>query len=296
MLLGLDHVIIAVRELDRASDQMERALGLRFAPGGEQPELGTASAIARFGTDYLELISVRKPEVARDSERGRLLLDLLGRQDAQLVGFAIISDDLERDTVEARGRGLPLEGPFHGSRRRPDGSLLTWRLATVPNDPWGHRLPFLIQHTPGMLQRRSWEPLENHQLRVHALHSVAVAVGDLDAAVEGYRRLLGEPPDTVDDVQQLPARRALFCIGSFHIELLQPTDSTGPLADLLRLRGDGLFLLGLGVPNLEGAVRLLRGLGTAVGDPTPWGVAPLLDPLQTLGVAFQLVEVPLAHR
>ncbi len=62
------------------------------------------------------------------------------------------------------------------------------------------------------------------------------------------------------------------------------------LARLLMQEGEGAFLLGLAVPDLDDAVRFLRERGTAVSSPTAQGVAPLLDPSQTLGVSFQLVQ------
>lgn len=290
MLLDLNHAIIAVRNLNWASEQLGQALGLSFTPGSEQPALGTVSSIARFGTDYLELITVAKPDKARETIQGQFLLDWLSQHDTGILGFGVTSDDLERDVIEARGRGLSLTGPFHGSQREPDGSLLTWRSAAVPSDPWGHKLPFLIQPTSGMLQRQRWEAFDHHPLKARAIPALALVLEKLDSAIESYRLLLGKPPDTVEDVPQLSARRSFFCVGSFRIELLEPTEPSSPLADLLRLRGEGVFQINLEVPNLDEAISYLRERGTAVSDPAPWGVAPLADPSQTIGISFQLEE------
>jgi len=290
VLLGLDHATIAVRDPARAAEQLERTLGLKMVPGGEYPDLGIQSSVALFGADYLELVSVRNPEIAGMNERGRILLDLLSRREARLLGYCLSSDDLDRDVAEARERGLHLEGPFSGSRRLPDGSLMVWRTSWHPHDPWGHLLPPLIHHDTDMMRRRRWVPPDGHPLRANALYSVALVVADRGEAVESYRRLLGEPPDIVEDVPEPPACRARFCVGSFRVEILQPTAPSSSLARLLKQEGEGTFLLGLAVPDLDDAVRFLRERGTAVGPPTPEGVAPLLDPSQTLGISFQLVE------
>lgn len=289
MLIGLDHAIIAVRDLTQAADRLGRALGLTITMGGEHPGMGTHNAIARFGTEYLELISVRHRTEAAAHERGRRLVNFLKRGEG-LLGFALGSDDLDRDMAEALERGLYLEGPFPGSRLRPDGTLMKWRTARLPEDPWGHRLPFLIQHSTSLQERRSWVPPQGHPLQVSGIPAVAVAVVDLQTSIESYRRLLGEPPDSVDEVPALPARRARFRVQSLHLDLLQPTAGRGGLADFLRLQGEGLFLITLAVPNVERAVQLLRERGTRVGDPTPRRRAPLLDPSQTLGARFQLSE------
>jgi len=292
MLTGLDRVTILVKDLERSVEQLERTLGLRFAPGGEQVEVGTISSIARFGTNYLELLSVNRPETAKEHDRGRRLLDMLKQQDVQILGFGIASDDLERDVAEARARGLSLEAPIHGSRRRPDGSILTWRAATVPNDPFGRLIPYLVQPTPGMLQRKIWEGYNSHHLQIDTISSIALVTTNLDAAIESYRSLLGEPPNTVEESFELSACKARYCIGSFRLELFQPMDPSSALGGILHRQGEGIFLIGLGVPNLENAVRFLRARGTSVSDPTPQRSAQLLDPSQTLGVGFQLEEVP----
>ncbi len=288
MLLGLDHIVIAVRDLSRASEQLQQALGLTVSPGGEHPGFGTHNAIARFGTEYLELIAVRDPEEARSTDRGRALLDFLSRREG-LAGFALDSDDLERDMSEARARGFPLEGPFPGSRRRPDGRVMTWKTARVPGDLWGRKMPFLIQHDVSMQERQALAPPGGHPLRTTGIPSVSLAVADVDDSCGSYRRLLGEPPEVVEDVPALPARRARFRVGRLKLELLQPAARGGGLADFVREEGDGLFMISLAVPNVDEAVQFLRSRGTSVGNPTFRRRAPLLDHSQTLGARFQLL-------
>ncbi len=289
MLLGLDHAIIAVRDLASAREQLQRALGLTVIPGGEHPGMGTHNAIARMGTEYLEIISVRDPKEAAGNEKGRALQEFLSRGEG-LLGFALSSDNLDRDLVEMTVRGLTLEGPHRGSRRRTDGSLITWRTATPPGDPWGRRLPFVIQHDTPIQERRAWAPPGGHPLRASGIPLLSVALAGLQQEIDSYRRLVGEPPEVVEEVPALPARRARFCIGSFRLELLEPATSSGGLADFVRLQGGGLFMVSLAVPNVDEAVQFLRSRGTSVGDPTPRRRAPLLDPSQTLGARFQLVE------
>lgn len=289
MLLGLDHAIIAVRDLDAAMPRLESALGVTVTQGGEHPGKGTHNAIVRFGVQYLELISVRDPAEASADTRGRIVLESIARGDG-LLGFAIGTDSLDADMADANSRNMHLAGPYSGSRNRPDGSLMSWRQAYVGNDPYGRVLPFLIQHNTPIEERRRWMPPQGHPLRVTGVPLLSIAVGNLEASTEAYRRLLGEPPEVVEEVPALPARRTRFALQSSRIELLQPSASSGGLADFVTTQGDGLFMITLSVPNLEEAVAFLRARGTAVGDPTPRRRAPLLDPSQTLGARFQLVE------
>ena len=59
--LILDHVLIAVRDLDAAKDTFER-LGFKVTPEGKHPGRGTSNRLVVFGGEYLELISVHDPE------------------------------------------------------------------------------------------------------------------------------------------------------------------------------------------------------------------------------------------
>ena len=289
MLLGLDHAIIAVNNLDDASKRLEHALGLSVAPGGQHPGAGTHNAIVRFGVDYLELISVRDEPEASSGKRGQVLLDFLRRGEG-LLGYALGSDDLEADIKAASSRGMYMMGPFPASRVRPDGATMAWSTARLAQDPWGRQLPFVIQHGSSVEERLSWAPVGGHPLGTTGVSLLSLAVDDLESATEGYRRLLGTEPEVVEDVPALPARRSRFRLGNFAIDLLKPTASSGGLAEYVREKGEGVFMITLSVPNLDKAVRFLRERGTAVGDPTPRGRAPLLDPSQTLGSRFQLVQ------
>lgn len=289
MLLGLDHAIIAVQDLDRASSQLERALGLTVTPGGRHPGVGTHNSIVRFGTDYLEIIAVRDEREALAEVRGQSLVESL-KQGEGWLGFVLGSDDLEGDMKSASARGLRLVGPFPGARERTDGSTMRWSTARFPRSPYGQQIPFLIQHDTPQDERQSWAPRQGHPLGAIGLPSVSLAVADLDSTVLAYQRLLGKEPEVVEDVPALPARRVRFQVRESQIDLLQPAGGEGGIAGFVQERGTALFMVTLSVRNLEESVRFLRERGTAVGDPTPRRRAPLLDPSQTLGARFQLVE------
>lgn len=289
MLIGLDHVVIAVADLEEATDRFKNALGLEATPGGEHPGVGTQNAIVRFGADYMELISVRDREEAGRSPRSRLVMEQIEQNGPGLLGFALAADQLDGDVSEAARRGIAMDAITAGSRRRPDGTMMHWRSARVQGDPWGRRLPFLIQHETSPRQRRDWAPA-SHPLGATTIPLISVGVADLEQATDDYRKLLGSPPERTEEVPALPARRTRFPVGSFRIDLLQPMADTGGLAEHVHSQGGGIFMVSLRVPDVDRAVRFLRERGTAVGNPTPRRRAPLLDPSQTLGVRLQLVE------
>ena len=58
MLLGIDHLVIAVRDPDAAAATIERDLGIAFTGGGRHDAWGTFNRLAFLGDSYLELIGV----------------------------------------------------------------------------------------------------------------------------------------------------------------------------------------------------------------------------------------------
>jgi predicted enzyme related to lactoylglutathione lyase len=291
MLIGLDHVIIGVNDLASASAQLGKAMGLVVTPGGAHPGWGTHNAIVRFGLDYLELLAVRDEAEAQNHPLGAELMALLRRGEGY-VGFAMASDAIDADVAALRSRGVEMGEIRAGSRRRPDGRLMQWQMANVADDLVGRRLPFLIEHGTPAEERINWAPPRGHPLTATRMSAVALAVGELESATARYEQFLGYPPAVVEEVPALPARRVVFEVGGCRLELLQPKAGSGGLHDFLQERGDGLFLVTLAVPDIDRAVQVLRERGTAVGNPTPRRRAPLLDPAQTLGARYQLVEQP----
>ena len=122
MRLALDHVILAVPDLDHAAEALERVLGLRATRGGRHPTLGTENALVPVGGAYLELVAVADEQAAATSAFGRSAL--AARNDGpRFTGWVARTDDL--DAAADGGRIVAL------SRETPDGGRITWRMAAL---------------------------------------------------------------------------------------------------------------------------------------------------------------------
>ena len=99
---------------------------------------------------------------------------------------------------------------------------------------------------------------------ITGLDHMAVAVRDFDAAVDGYRRLLGREPDLEP---RDGAKRAWFRLPNMALEVIAP-DGEGGAGDRLRARldaaGEGLWLAAFRVDDVAAAARLLARRGLEV--------------------------------
>jgi hypothetical protein len=178
---ALDHVILVVEDLDKASDELRRSHGLASTPGGRHPGHGTSNRIVPLGGSYLEVMAVTDPAEAASSPMGRWAM---AAATDLLVPAALC---LRTDDAGAEAARLGLE-PRVMSRTRPDGVVLSWRLVGVDETFGPQRLPFFIQ----------WDDMNLHPSRTWAPHRLGV--GGIDRVVlsgdaEAIRRRIGEHPD-----------------------------------------------------------------------------------------------------
>jgi Glyoxalase-like domain len=135
---SIDHVVLAVADLDRAGERLHREHGLASVAGGTHPRWGTGNRIVPLGDSYVELIAVVDHEVGSSTPLGRALL--ASSADGRDRWFSVCLSDTE---LEATARRLGLEQEA-GARRRPDGVELRWRGAGIEDEARDAWLPFFI--------------------------------------------------------------------------------------------------------------------------------------------------------
>jgi hypothetical protein len=142
LLARLDHLVYATPDLNLGIDTIEKVLGVRATPGGQHPGLGTRNALVALGpTSYLEIIGP-DPEQPKPAGPRRFGIDEL--KAPRIVRWVAKSNDLETVAATAAQKGVKLGPVIPGSRRRPDGVVLSWRY-TDPNVVEANGLiPFFI--------------------------------------------------------------------------------------------------------------------------------------------------------
>jgi hypothetical protein len=144
MLLGVDHLVIAVPDPDAAAAALEGALGLA-ATGGGRHESGTWNRLVFLGDAYLELIGVWDAGRAAAHPIGAAALAALRGAGAGLATLALATDGIATDTAALRAAGSAISPPVPGSRLRADGERVAWQTAAGPQlGP--DQPPFLIEH------------------------------------------------------------------------------------------------------------------------------------------------------
>ncbi|MGH2635465.1 MAG: methylmalonyl-CoA epimerase [Actinomycetota bacterium] len=98
---------------------------------------------------------------------------------------------------------------------------------------------------------------------------VGIAVQDLEAAVEHYRRTLGVEPVHRERVDSQGVDEVLFAVGASFIQLLGALGGDTPVGRFLQRRGPGVHHVGYRVEDVAGALERLRGQGLRLIDEVP---------------------------
>jgi hypothetical protein len=136
----LDHILLGCSDLDRGIDFVYERTGILAAFGGVHPGVGTQNALVSLGERrYLEIIAPDPKQPGASDSRGLKKL-----AEPRLVGWAAHPGGIEAFADRLARQGVAITGPQPGSRKRPDGRVLTWKIVALKDDLSG-LLPFFIE-------------------------------------------------------------------------------------------------------------------------------------------------------
>lgn len=106
-------------------------------------------------------------------------------------------------------------------------------------------------------------------MRPTQLDHVGIAVADLEAAVERYRRTFGLEPAHRERMEDQGVEEVLFEVGSSFVQLLGALGPATPVGRFLERRGEGVHHVGYRVKSVADALEHLRGEGVRLVDESP---------------------------
>jgi len=130
-----------------------------------------------------------------------------------------------------------------------------------------------------------------------SIHHIAIAVHDLEAALDFYRDALGLEVTERREVPEEGVEIAFLPAGEGELELLQPLNEASSVAQFLEKRGEGLHHVCLAVQDVEAAMERLRAAGARLLSEEPrvnvHGTRYVfVHPKSAHGVLLELYEVP----
>ena len=280
--LTLDHVLIAVRDLDAAKDTFER-LGFKVTPEGQHPGRGTSNRLVVFGGEYLELISVHDP----DGDLFRPNLPSFLDEREGLFIFAMGTSDVYERTRSVRAAGVSITDPVKGSRQAADGSTAySWTQAEIDPDAMPGSQTFFIQHDHTIEERYNDPPdPTNHPNGVSGVASLSLAVGDANGAAQRWKDVFGM--EGASDVGSGHAACVRLGFDNCTLDFCQGSDGDG-IARFVESWGEGPYEIVFSSEDLDATEALLRENGLEGVD--RHGDSLAVQPESAQGVRMSFVQ------
>ena len=126
---------------------------------------------------------------------------------------------------------------------------------------------------------------------------IGIAVRDLEAATDEYRRAFGVEPVHRERVEDQGVDEVLFQVGTSYIQLLGATGPDTPVGKFLERKGEGVHHVGYRVGDLAGVLHRLKAVGVPLVDEAPrpgsrGTTVAFAHPKGFRGVLVELVQEP----
>jgi len=124
---------------------------------------------------------------------------------------------------------------------------------------------------------------------------VAIAVNDLEAAVDYYRQAYGVEVEHREVVERDGVEEALIRVADSYIQLLTPVRADSTVAKFLERKGEGIHHVGYRVDDCAEALERVKALGYQVLDDAPrpgsrGTTVAFVHPKTAFGTLIELVE------
>ena len=248
MLDSVDHVIIAVEDLDEASKNYEMILGNPPIWMGEHKEFGTKNTLFNFQNTYLELLAAGGEGIGAD-----LIKHMLTSSGEGLNGIVFGTSDMKqfRDIMQKNSINLADASLGEGTNFET-GEKRTWiNQFLVPELSRG-LFSFIIEHTGGKLAKVK----KYADSSVHRLDHVVISTNDAEGFIKTYRDIFNIRLALDKFVEHWQKRMLFFRLNKTTIEVIEEQNDNEPK--------DILWGLAWNVKDIEAARKRLISHGVDV--------------------------------
>ena len=129
----------------------------------------------------------------------------------------------------------------------------------------------LLLHLRRTVPERASHQLPGYSVGMKLLNldHVAIAVHDLDQAIEDHRRRYGVTPMYREVVEEQGVEEAMLAVGGSFVQLLGALRPDSPVGRFLQRRGEGLHHIAYAVVDIEAALAHLKAEGALLVDREP---------------------------
>ena len=213
MINFLDHLIVAVSDINLAEKNYRKIFGIDPVWRGEHKELGTENSLFNFENTYFELLA------AKGDGLGAALVNYYLEESGEgLIGIVLGTKDLEDCYKRLQEKGHMLGDISNGEGVNfKDGSTREWKNLFLPPELTRGIFAFIIQHTKGSLEKFKG----NDKSVVSKLDHVVIQTNDADGFIDIYRDAYNIRLALDKHVKEWKSRMLFFRTNKTTIEVIE---------------------------------------------------------------------------
>ena len=250
MISSLDHIILAVDDLQDAEKNYKNILGIEPSWRGLHKELGTANVIFNFKNTYLELLSAEGEGVGAD-----LVKESIKKNGEGLAGIVLNTKDISKASKKLKDLGFLVGDVLTGEGKNKDtNDIRNWKYLFLPQELTRNLFLFLIEHTKGILPQDEKFPSGS----INKLDHVVINTNDADGFINIYQDIFNIRLALDRIIEHWKSRMLFFRVNKTTIEVIEKKDDKDP--------NDSLWGLAWEVESIKDAHERLVSKGVEVTE------------------------------
>ena len=250
MISTLDHLIIAVKDLDQAEKNYKKILGTNPVWRGRHKSLGTANSIFNFKNTYLELLTSDGEGLGAE-----LIKNLIQENGDGLAGIVFGVDDMLQTVQQLKQEGYQISDPAEGEGSDNEtNKVRKWHNLFLPPELTRGLFSFIIQHHDGELPSHK----EYAKDSINKLDHVVINTNNADSFIETYRDVFKIRLALDKTIEHWNSRMLFFRLNKTTIEVVERPNNEKPK--------DTLWGLAWEVESIEDTHKRLVSEGVEVSD------------------------------
>jgi len=216
MISTVDHLIIAVKDLNEAEQDYKKLFGVNPVWRGEHKELGTANVIFNFKNTYLELLS------ANGEGLGAMLVNSAIEESGDgLIGVVFGVENIKEASKALKEKGFAITDISDGEgRNNSSNELRKWKNFFLPQELSRGIFSFIIEHTEGSLKKLGEYPSDS----INKLDHLVINTNDADGFIHVYQDIFKIRLALDKVIEHWDSRMLFFRLNRTTIEVVEKRD------------------------------------------------------------------------
>ena len=248
MFTRLDHLIVAVRDLEEAENNYKKLFGFPPVWKGTHKDLGTSNSLFNFENTYFELLSASGNGVGAD-----LVNKHLAQSGEGLMGMVFATEDINSARHSLVEKGFLVDEPSNGQGiNNSDQQARNWKNLFLPPELTRGIFSFVIEHLDENLPQSK----ASNASSPYKLDHVVINTNDADGFIKIYKDAFNIRLALDKIIEHWNKRMLFFRLNKTTIEVIEQKDDLSP--------NDKMWGLAWDVKDIEKAHERLTAEGVEV--------------------------------